>query len=59
MGKRRKTQKTQRTARTPPETRRRRRRTKHSVVSSEPEKCLEKPESGLQPDNGVLQEPRR
>ena len=38
---------------------RRRRRIKHSVVLFEPEKCLEKPENGLQPDNGVLQEPRR
>ena len=38
---------------------RRRRRKKHCVVPSEPEKCLEKPKSDLQPDNGFLQEPRR
>ena len=36
-----------------------RRRIKHCVVPFEPQKCLEKPERGLQPDNGVLQEPRR
>ena len=54
-GKTEKDTETRRTGRTPPEMRKScRRRIKHCVVA-----FLEKPGSGLQPDNGVLQEHRR
>ena len=59
-GKTKKDTETQRSERnTPRYKKRRRRRKKHHVVTSEPEKCLGKLERELQPDNGVLQEPRR